>query len=58
MLEHIIPFFEKYPILGEKAKDYKDFKNVSNLIANKAHLTKEGLKEIILRKSKMNFKRK
>lgn len=55
--DNIIPFFEKYPILGAKAKDFEDFKEASVLIKSKAHLTKEGLDKIIFIKSKMNFKR-
>lgn len=54
----IIPFLDKYPIVGEKVKDYEDFKKVSDLITNKSHLTEEGLKEILVIKSKMNFNRK
>jgi len=54
----IIPFLDKYPIVGEKVKDYEDFKKVSDLITNKSHLTEEGLKEILAIKSKMNFNRK
>lgn len=57
ILEHIIPFFEKYPILGEKSKDFEDFKKVSNLMATKAHLTPEGLEKIKSIKLLMNFKR-
>nr|YP_009254044.1 hypothetical protein [Hypomyces aurantius]ANC62729.1 hypothetical protein [Hypomyces aurantius] len=54
----ILPFLDKYPIIGEKVKDYEDFKKVSDLIADKSHLTKEGLEEILKIKSKMNFNRK
>ena len=57
IVEHIIPFFDKYPILGEKSKDYEDFKKVSTLMINKEHLTPEGLEKIKSIKSKMNFKR-
>jgi hypothetical protein len=55
--EKIIPFFDEYPILGTKLKDYEDFKEASLLIKSKLHLTKEGLEKIILIKSRMNFKR-
>lgn len=53
----IIPFFEMYPILGTKSKDFEAFKEASLLIKSKAHLTKEGLDKIIQIKSGMNFKR-
>nr|YP_009663664.1 hypothetical protein [Dactylella tenuis]QCW06802.1 hypothetical protein [Dactylella tenuis] len=53
----IIPLFEEYPILGVKAKDFEDFKEVSALIKSKDHLTHEGLNKIILYKSRMNSNR-
>src|SRR4051794_9583140 len=57
IVDIIIPFFEEYPILGAKAKDFEDFKEASVLIKSKAHLNKEGLDKILLIKSRMNFKR-
>ena len=53
----IIPFFDKYPLMGNKGKDYEDFKKVSDLITKKSHLTKEGLDKILEIKSNMNFNR-
>jgi len=50
----IIPFFEKYPLYGFKKENYLDFKKVSELMENKAHLTLEGLKKIKQIKSGMN----
>jgi len=35
----IIPFFENYPLYGIKNQNFLDFKKVSELIQNKAHLT-------------------
>jgi hypothetical protein len=52
--EKIIPFFEKYKIVGNKLKDYSDFKKVVDLMNNKAHLTSEGLQEIHKIKIGMN----
>lgn len=54
----IIPFFDKYPIIGSKSKDFADFKLVSKLIENKAHLTAEGLDQIKKIKERMNTGRK
>lgn len=53
-LNKIIPFFEKYPLQGNKALDFADFKRAAELVANKVHLTELGLEEIRLIKSKMN----
>lgn len=46
IVENIIPFFEKYPVIGVKRDNFKDFVKVAGLIQEKAHLTKEGLEEI------------
>ena len=50
----IIPFFNKYQIQGVKHQDYLDFCRATELIENKAHLTKEGLSEIKEIKTGMN----
>lgn len=50
----IIPFFDKYLILGNKHKDYVDFKRATELLIKKAHLTAEGLAEIRDIKEGMN----
>ena len=55
--DKIIPFFEEFPIQGEKAKEFNDFKEVSILMKSKLHLTKKGLDKILLIKSRMNFSR-
>ena len=54
----IISLFDKYPIIGVKAKDFEDFKRVAELMKNKAHLTSEGLEKIRLIKKGMNKGRK
>lgn len=52
--EKVIPFFENYPLLGSKLKDFKDLKRITKLMESKAHLTPEGLIEIRKIKSLMN----
>lgn len=42
----IIPFFEKYPILGIKQLDFLDWCRVSKLMIEGSHLTVEGLELI------------
>jgi hypothetical protein len=54
LTEIIIPFFIKYPILGIKARDFKDFCSIYELTKNKAHFSKEGLDQIIKIKANMN----
>lgn len=54
LINIIIPFFQKYPILGIKALDFADFCKVAELIKNKVHLTEEGLEQIQKIKAGMN----
>ena len=53
----IIPFFEKYPLLGSKSKDFIDWKKIVILMISKVHLTEEGIEEISKIKSSMNYSR-
>lgn len=50
----MIPFFDKYPIVGAKRQDYLDFCKVAELMRSKAHLTSSGLEQIKQIKSGMN----
>ena len=52
--EIIIPFFEKYPIKGNKSLDFSDFCKATQIMENKSHLTFEGLDKIRLIKSGLN----
>lgn len=54
IIEKIIPFFAKYPILGVKNENFNDFKLVVTLIKTKEHLTEEGLEKIEKIKFNMN----
>jgi hypothetical protein len=55
----IIPFFNKYPIHGDKTKDWDSFQRAAIIIQNKGHLTMEGLGEIrtLRLKEDMNLSR-
>ena len=51
----IIPHFEKYPLLTQKAADFWLCRQaIVDIITNKDHLTIEGLKQIINIKASMN----
>ena len=50
----IVPFFDKYKIIGVKFQDYLDFKRVSELMKTKDHLTTLGLEKIKEIKEGMN----
>ena len=57
IIEKIIPFFNKYPIVGVKALNYKDWCEVALIIKNKGHLTKSGFYKILQIKEGMNRNR-
>jgi len=57
-LTHLIIYFDKYPLIGVKGKDYKDWKKIYYMIKNKEHLTEAEKEKIILLQSNMNSKRK
>ena len=53
-LQAIINHFDKYPLITQKLKDYLLFKKAFYLISQKEHLTKEGLRKIVVIKTSMN----
>ena len=54
MLKVIYPHFIKYPLLSQKAADFKLFVQIVKLLNDKAHLNKTGLEEIVNIKSSLN----
>jgi hypothetical protein len=56
IVEHIIPFFEKHPIVGSKHLNYLKFKNAAIIIKNKEHLNpdRKGLEQLLILKKNMN----
>lgn len=54
LTEKIIPFFEKYPIIGIKSQDFADFRRVALLMKDRKHITLEGLNQINHIKAGMN----
>ena len=52
IVEIILPFFDKYPLITSKWLAYPDFKKVALMIYNKEHLTREGLNIIITLKKR------
>jgi len=45
--EKIVPFFEKYPLQAKKAKTFKFFSQIVQMIYNKEHLTDKGYNKIL-----------
>nr|YP_010836045.1 hypothetical protein QLP54_mgp21 [Phyllosticta yuccae]WGC90060.1 hypothetical protein [Phyllosticta yuccae] len=54
-LNKLLIHLEKYPLLTEKSVDFFLFKQIIDLINNKAHLTVEGLNQIVNLKASMNL---
>ena len=55
LVKTIIPHFLKYPLLTQKGADFILFKQIVDLMENKAHLTIEGINQIINIKAAMNL---
>jgi hypothetical protein len=55
LINVIIPHFNKYPLLTQKAADFALFVQIVNLRKTGAHLTMNGLKTIINLKASMNL---
>lgn len=53
----IVPFFDKYPIQGQKALDFEDFKKVVEIMKTNDHLTVKGFEKILKIKEGMNLNR-
>ena len=58
IVNKIIPFFQKYPIVGVKGLDFADWCEVAEMMKDKKHLTAEGLDKIKKIKAGMNTGRK
>jgi len=43
IVEHIIPFFDRHPLLGSKQLNFLDFKSATYIIKNKQQLNENGL---------------
>ncbi len=54
VMETVIPFFDKYPLLTNKSLDFVDWKRLIEMKNSKQHYTEEGLKKMKLIKSNIN----
>jgi LAGLIDADG endonuclease len=53
--KHVIPFFSRFSFLSAKKKrDFAIFKRMAQLMADGAHLRKEGIAELLKLRRKMN----
>lgn len=58
MVEKILPFFQKYSIMGVKSKDFADLVLVAGIMEGGGHKTELGLQEILAIKERMSSKNK
>jgi hypothetical protein len=55
IVENVIPFFERFPFLSAKKKrDFAKFKQIVALMQRGVHLTKDGVREILEIRDRMN----
>ena len=55
IVEHVIPFFERFGFLSAKKKrDFSKFKQLAELMRQGKHLTLEGVEEILKIRQSMN----
>jgi len=54
LLTKIIPFFERYPLLSAKKKDFQIFASIVRMMGKRKHLKEKGLMKIRLMVRKMN----
>jgi hypothetical protein len=54
LIERVVPHFERYPLLSSKQREFERFATVCKLVAQKAHLTEDGLREIVGQAMQMN----
>lgn len=45
--QHVIPFFEQYPLVGDKYKNFLLFRDIVFRLIQKEHFTKPGFIEIV-----------
>ncbi len=54
LLDKVIPFFETYPIIGQKYKEFLRFKEVVEMLSRKEYHTTTGFKKIVQTAFEMN----
>lgn len=54
IIDKIIPYFNEYPLLSDKCKDFKFFRKVCLLMQRDLHKNKVGLNKIIILAFQMN----
>ena len=51
---YVFPFFERFRLRGPKASDLEVFKQITQLVLSRRHLTPDGLKMVLVLRGPMN----
>jgi len=54
LINKVIPFFDKYPLISKKKKEFENFRKICFLMAEGKHLNKNGFTRIVKIAFKMN----
>jgi hypothetical protein len=54
LTQHIIPFFDQYPLRGQKRRNYELWKQAVDMLNRGEHFTAEGLGQLYEIKDKIN----
>ena len=54
LIEKVIPFFQKYPLISSKKKDFEMFKQICLMVNERKHLKRDTLKNIVELSYRMN----
>ena len=50
----VIPFFERFPLLSGKSRDFETFRDIAELMSEGAHRSREGVAKILSLRTSMN----
>jgi hypothetical protein len=54
LVNHVIPHFERYPLLSRKREDFRRFAKICRKMQRRDHLSHTGFQEIVRLSSKVN----
>jgi hypothetical protein len=55
LVDHVVPHFENYPLVGTKARSFEGFVRICRMIRQGDHLERDALRDIIAIACEMNL---
>jgi LAGLIDADG DNA endonuclease family protein len=52
--QRVVPFFEQFPLLSGKSRDFEIFREIAELMSQGVHLTRDGIARILILRQPMN----